>query len=139
LRIMPKVGPFKTLDFKIPTPETERLFMQSFDITLNRYRELATEIRAGSLTISNKDLDTGQPSRAGEYALADNTYVRLLEKLQEKHFADVDSVLRKNILGFYNGPENWKEPHKAKDRAKFVQTLKEFRDLVPPSQIGPDH
>ncbi len=127
-RIMPKIGPFKTLDFKIPTPETERMFMQSFDVTLTRYRELAKEIEAGSLTFPNKDLDTGQPSRAGEYALADKTYARLLEKLQERHFTNVDAALRENILAFYSAPGEWKEPRKKKERAKVVQALVEFRN-----------
>ena len=129
LRIMPKVGPFKTLDFKMPTPETERMFMQSFDVTLTRYRELAKEVQAGSLTLPNKDLDTGQPSRAGEYALADKTYARLLEKLQERHFANVDAGLRENILTFYSTPAKWKEPRKEKERAKVVQALEELRNL----------
>jgi zinc dependent phospholipase C len=133
-RIMPKIGPFKTLDFKIPTPETERMFMQSFDVTLTRYRELAKEIEAGSLTFPNKDLDTGEPSRAGEYALADKTYARLLEKLQERHFTNVDAALRENILTFYSAPGEWKEPRKKKEHAKVVQALVEFRNLSPTGQ-----
>ena len=130
-RIMPKIGPFKTLDFKIPTPETERMFMQSFDVTLTQYRQLAQEIHAGNLTLPNKDLDIGQPSRAGEYALGDQTYARLLEKLQEKHFTNVDAGLRENILTFYSAPAKWKEPRKEKERAKVVQALEELRNLSP--------
>ncbi len=129
LRMMPKIGPFKTLDFKIPTPETERMFMRSFDVALTRYRELAKEVEAGTLTLPNKDLDTGQPSQAGEYALADKTYARLLEKLQERHFTNVDAGLRENILTFYSAPAKWKEPRKEKERAKVVQALEEFRNL----------
>jgi Zinc dependent phospholipase C len=128
-RIMPKIGPFKALDFKIPTPETERMFMQSFDVTLTRYRELAKEIQSDNLTLPNNDLDTGQPSRAGEYALADQTYARLLVKLQERQFTNVDAGVRENILTFYNTPAKWKEPRKKKERVKVVQALKEFRDL----------
>lgn len=132
LRIMPKFGPFKTLDFQIPTPETERMFMQSFDVTLVRYRELAKEVQAGSLVLPNKDLDTGGPSQAGEYALADKTYARLLDKLQEKEFTNVDAGLRENILTFYSEPAKWTEPHKQKERAKLVQALEGLRNLSPP-------
>lgn len=129
LRIMPKFGPFKTLDFQIPTPETERMFMQSFDVTLTRYRELANEVRAGSLVLANRDLDTGQPSHAGEYARADATYAHLLEKLQEKHFANVETDLRENILAFYSAPGRWTEPRKKKDREKVVLALEDLRTL----------
>jgi hypothetical protein len=129
LRLMPKIGPFKTLDFKIPSPETERMFMQSFDVTLTRYREVAKEIQAGTLNLPNKDLDTGEPSRAGEYPLGDKTYARLLEKLQEKQFLNIDAGLRENILTFYSVPAKWKEPRKEKERAKVVQALEELRKL----------
>lgn len=131
LRIMPKIGPFKALDFKIPTPETERLFMQSFDVTLTRYRELAKDLQAGTLSLPNKDLDTGQASRAGEYALADKTYARFLLKLQEKQFANVDAALRNNILQFYDSSSKWKEPRKKKDRAKVIQAVEALRNLSP--------
>lgn len=134
LRIMPKFGPFKTLDFQIPTPETERMFMQSFDVTLTRYRELA---KAGSLTVPNNDLDTGQPSRAGEYALADKTYGLLVKKLQKNHFANVEAGLRENILTFYSAPSKWKEPRKKKERAQIVQALEELRNLSPPPNPRP--
>lgn len=129
LRIMPKFGPFKTLDFQIPTPETERMFMRSFDVTLTRYRELAKEVHAGTLTLPNKNLDTGELTQAGEYALADKTYARLLEKLQKRHFTNVDFSLRENILTFYSAPAKWTEPRKKKERAKVVQALEELRNL----------
>lgn len=133
LRLMPKIGPFKTLDFKIPTPETERMFMQSFDVTLTRYRELA---RTGNLTVPNNDLDTGQPSRAGEYALADKTYGRLIKKLQENHFKNVDAGLRENILTFYSASSKWKEPRKKKERAQVVRALEELRNLSLPANTS---
>jgi len=33
---------FSALSFKVPTPETERMFLKSFDETLTRYRGFCT-------------------------------------------------------------------------------------------------
>ncbi len=47
------------------------------------------------------NLDTGQPVRAGDYALAVRTYAKLLDKLAEQHFSNVTPKLRADILSFY--------------------------------------
>ena len=49
LRVMPKVGPFRPLDFKRLTPETEKMYMASFNSTVDHYRELLSEQNAGRL------------------------------------------------------------------------------------------
>ena len=100
-RIMPKVGPLKGLGFKVPTPETERMFEDSFDAAVNRDRQSMANADTGRLRLSNRDLDTGKPVSAGEYALTDRTYDTLLKKLSEKKFESVTPELRKNILDFY--------------------------------------
>ena len=40
LRILPKIGPLKILTFRTPTPEAEKLFENSFNKTVERYRHL---------------------------------------------------------------------------------------------------
>ena len=40
IQIVPKIGPLRSLSFRTPTPDTEKLFMQSFNATLERYRGL---------------------------------------------------------------------------------------------------
>src|SRR6185295_10842705 len=50
-RIVPRVGPFKALDFKRLTPATEKIFMASFNATIDRYRELLTELQASRLRL----------------------------------------------------------------------------------------
>jgi len=100
-RIMPKVGPLKGLGFKVPTPQTERMFEDSFDAAVNRDRQSLANADTGRLRLSNRDLDTGKPVSAGEYALTDRTYDTLLKKLSEKKFESVTPELRKNILDFY--------------------------------------
>src|SRR2546423_667527 len=66
IRILPKVGPLKVLNFKTPTPEAERLFIESFNATLIRYRALLAQARNSKPNLQNTDFDTGRPVRAGE-------------------------------------------------------------------------
>src|ERR1700720_4755622 len=46
LKFVPKVGPFKALDFKIPTRTTEDLYIASVNRTLDDYKPLLTQVRA---------------------------------------------------------------------------------------------
>ena len=75
--IVPKIGPLRPLSFKVPTPEAEKLFLESLTRTRERYRAELESLRAGRLHLANIDLDTGKPSAPGEYALADLTLADL--------------------------------------------------------------
>jgi hypothetical protein len=101
LRIMPKVGPFRPLDFKKLTPDTERMYMASFNATIDRYRELLSEQRAGRLKLPNDNLDIGTFTAAGKYRLADSAYSQLLRRL-EGHYTEMPQDLRSDILAFYS-------------------------------------
>jgi hypothetical protein len=126
-RVMPKVGPFKALDFKPPTPEAERLFMASFNETLAHYRGLLARHRAGNLDLDNRDLDTGRPVRAGEYKLADETYAKLVRRLADNEFEDVTADLRENILAFYS---NMDAPIATKqDKSDWRKTVRAIEAL----------
>jgi hypothetical protein len=103
LRLIPKFGPFRVLKFKVPSPEVERMFEDSFDASVRRNRGSFAQAKEGILRLSNRDLDTGRPVSAGEYELSDKTYDRLLELLAERKFAGATSEIRANILAFYDG------------------------------------
>jgi hypothetical protein len=132
LRIVPKVGPFAPLSFKAPTPEAEGWFIESFNATLKAYRTSLAQASNGTLNLQNKDFDTGEPTRAGEYKLADETYAKLLEKLAAKEFEGVTPELRQNILAFYgdlNAPiatkqdrKDWRNTLSALGKLKAVPT-----------------
>jgi hypothetical protein len=79
--LVPKVGPLRPLSFKVPTPEAEKLFLDSLARTRQRYRSELEALRAGRLALANIDLDTGKPSARGEYALADATMTDLRKHL----------------------------------------------------------
>ncbi len=99
-RIVPKVGPFRALAFKRLTPETEKMYMASFNATIARYRELLSEQNAGRLKLPNDNLDLGVFTAAGKYSLADAAYSQLLHKLQG-HYTEIPQELRSDILDFY--------------------------------------
>jgi len=100
-RIVPKAGPLRPLSFKRLTPETEKLYMDSFNSTIDRYRELLSEQNAGGLKLPNDNLDVGDLTAAGRYTLADAAYSQLLHKLQG-HYTEMPPDLRSDILAFYH-------------------------------------
>ncbi len=101
LRIVPKSGPFKGLAFKPPTPEVEKMFMASFNATVDSYRVLLADVVAGHLVLVNENIDIGAPTVAGKYLGADLAYDKLLDKLAEHKFVDVSADLRNNMLDYY--------------------------------------
>jgi hypothetical protein len=131
-RLLPHVGPFKALAFRPPTAETERLFMLSFNRTLDGYRAMLARVRRGDFTLAELDLDTGQQTHPGEYRMADAAYAGWLERLQAKDFRETTPAIRTNILGFYsdlNAPfatrrkaRDWKRLLAALDKLKALPT-----------------
>ncbi|HYL73530.1 MAG TPA: zinc dependent phospholipase C family protein [Bryobacteraceae bacterium] len=103
-RIVPKVGPFKALSFKVPPVEAEKLFISSFNETMTRYRALLSEVGEDRLQLRNENFDTGRPTRIGDYRMADSTYAKLLEKLAGP-LQKISPELRANILAFYGKSE----------------------------------
>jgi hypothetical protein len=100
-KLIPKIGPFRVFSFSVPTPEAERLFLDSFTSTREHFRQSLDALRAANLHLVNADFDTGLPTAMGEYTLADETYDKLLEKLADRKFANVSEGLRANLLAYY--------------------------------------
>src|ERR1700685_3750842 len=67
LRFIPKIGPFRKLEFNNTSAQTEDLYFKSINTTVDQYRELLEEVRNDKLLIPNMDLDSGQPTKAAEY------------------------------------------------------------------------
>jgi hypothetical protein len=131
LHILPKVGPFKAIGFKPPTPETAHMFEQSFNKTLEFYRSLIPRTSSGRLQIANLNLDTGGPVVAGQYTLADHAYAHLVQKLASRDVAEIPAAMRRNILEFYGDagpaiaakqkPEDWSKTLAAINKLKASQ------------------
>jgi hypothetical protein len=124
-KMLPKVGPLRPLEFKAPSKEAEALFLESFKDTRERYRMALDALGRGRLELPNTDFDTGKPSTQGEYALADETYAELLDRLSDRDFADVPNVLRKNINAFYTGA-----PYRMSNRQERKRAEKVKQQLV---------
>ena len=101
LRYMPKVGPFKALAFNSPTSQTAEMYFKSINTTVDQYRIYLQQVRAGSLELTNSDFDTGKETKAAEYSLTDESYAKLLGRLEERKFALTSPASRDNILNFY--------------------------------------
>jgi hypothetical protein len=100
-RIIPTAGPFRALKITTPTPAVEKLFMASFNATVDRYKAMLAKVDAGQLELPNENLDSGEPTVAGKYKGADEAFAKLVGKLAEQRFAGISPDLRQNILTFY--------------------------------------
>jgi hypothetical protein len=126
LRFVPKVGPLRPLAFQKLTPQTEKMYMASFNSTIDRYRELLAEQDAGGLKLPNDNLDVGTFTAAGKYKLTDATYSQLLHKLQG-HYTEMPPELRSDILAFYHDLDL---PNTTKaDAGDWARVLKELDQL----------
>src|ERR1022692_255540 len=132
LRYMPRVGPFKGLGFKVPTPQTEDLYFKSINTTVDRYRAFLEEVRADSLVLPNCDLDSGNATKAADYSLTDDTYATLLAQLSERKFDRTSPALRDNILQFYSDLTVPIETKKDQPRWQGVLTaLDQLKSVAP--------
>ena len=102
LRYIPKIGPLKGMAFNNPTAQTEDLYIKSIDATVDQYRGFLEAVRADTLVLPNRDLDSGNLTKAAEYSLTDETYAKLLMQLSDRHYDQTSPALRANILDFYS-------------------------------------
>src|ERR1022692_4443156 len=132
LRYMPRVGPFKGLAFKSPTPQTEDLYFKSINTTVDQYRAFLVQVSTDSLTLPNCDLDSGQATKAADYSLTDDTYATLLAQLSERKFDRTSPALRDNILQFYSDLTVPIETKKDQPRWQGVLTaLDQLKSVAP--------
>jgi hypothetical protein len=132
LKVIPKVGPFKSVKYRDPTPQTDDLYFRSMDKAVAEYHVRVQEANAGNLHLPERNLDTGASTKAGEYGLADLSYAELARRLAHGHFVHLTPSLRQDVLSFFaSGPaqhgvnkKEWLETDKA---------LAELKDFKPAS------
>jgi hypothetical protein len=133
IRVLPKVGPLKSLKLKEPGPVAEKLFIQSFDSTLVNCASTMKSLGTGNIHFANIDFDTGNKTAFGEYRMADINYGILIIRLNENKFNLLNTGLKKNIITFYNNPDaviaakedpkEWEKITKALEQLKISTTL----------------
>jgi hypothetical protein len=136
VKLIPKVGPLKVLQFRTPTPETEKMFEASFNATMDRYRGLLSRQGAGTLELKNDNFDTGDTSGPGTYFLNDDAHARLLDLLAKENFVTAPPDVRAELLDFYSQPD---APYATKAKPKLWATVQsELRQLkqAPPAVLN---
>ena len=104
-RLLPKFGPLKVLQLRTPTPQTEAMFQESFNATMDLYRKLLGEESRGALKLANSNFDVGAPTPPGQYRMNDDAHAKLLDALAQKSFAEVSPELRAELLDFFADPD----------------------------------
>ena len=133
VRILPKIGPLKVLQLRTPTPETERMFEASFNATLDRYRQLLSQVGSGQLDLPNNNFDTGEITGPGKYRLNDETHAKLLDALAKQNFNGAAPEVRAELMEFFGHPDApYATKRKPKDWAKVQAELEQLKNTVPP-------
>jgi Zinc dependent phospholipase C len=120
LKLIPPIGPLRALRFKMPTPEVEKLFMQSFDRATQHYGDHLQPSTFNGMRLADLNYDIGLPVRPGSYKLEDRAYAFWLGKLAEKHFLTATPEIRQAVLTYYyqdpnapietkRHPKQWRE------------------------------
>ncbi len=134
LRYMPRIGPFKALAFNNPTAQTEDMYFKSINTTVDKYRVYLQQVGAGTLVLANTDFDTGKVTEAGEYAMTDDTYAKLLGQLADGKFDLTSADLRGNIMNFYSDLSLPFDTKKNAAQWQGVLALLEQLKLVTPNE-----
>ena len=127
LKIIPKVGPFKAAAFKIPTAHSEDLYISSVNRTVEEYQALLKQVGEHRFHLEDRDCDTGNLTRPGEYALGDKTYGKLVDRLEDQDFDRVSPELRAHLLHYYAQPDAPISTRKSKKA--WARTRKQLEPL----------
>ncbi len=133
IRVLPKIGPLKIITFRTPTPEAEKLFENSLNVTVDRYRLLLTGLRDGRLELPNDNFDVGEVTARGKYKLNDAACADLLGRLFKRHMQGVDPDLRAQLLAFYSTSRG----HASGTRSgKSQETLREEIEALQMTEVS---
>jgi hypothetical protein len=116
IRILPKIGPLQDLQIKVASANQQDLYLKSMNLTVDEYDGYLKAMRSQTSMmvvqpgipppdLPEIDLDTGKPSRLGEYRLADQTCAGLLDTLLTRARRDpndaIPPALHHTFLAFF--------------------------------------
>ena len=131
--LLPKWGPLKVLQFRTPTPETERFFEASFNETLDHYRQLLRDQRNGSVKLPNDNFDVGADTGPGQYKMNDSAHAELMGRLADQKFASASPELLAELRHFYSDPSApYMNKKDRKAQARLQAALEQLRQLKKP-------
>ena len=146
--IVPKIGVISDLAIRGPDEQTEQLYVRSVNDTMSQFRDILHRLKEqpdAPIVLANRDLDTGNLVRPGGYALTDQTYAALLQKITADPGRQVPFGIRRDLLAFYsdpNAPIITKKNRKAWERVEEeLATLRAMplRQAEQPGIVAPDH
>jgi hypothetical protein len=145
IRVLPKVGPLKSLKFKAPGPEAEKIFIRSFDTVIancaSSMQTLAGLQQGENIRLPNVDFDTGQETAPGEYQLANINYGNLLLKLQDKKYEHLTPELKQDLINYCSDPKATSTATRKsrKEKQKIYAALEELKKAdIPAAKLGTD-
>ena len=109
------------------------MFEASFNVTLDRYRQLLSQIGSGRPQLPNDNFDTGEMTGPGTYRLSDETHAKLLDTLAKQSFTGASPEVRAELLEFFGHPD---APYAMKRQPKKLTKLQSELELLknaPPS------
>ena len=124
VRILPKVGPLRNVDVKMPSPTTEDLYIKSVNKTVDSYKAQLAALRQhkNHIDLPNVDFDTGKPTKPEEYKLADKTYAKLVAKLADRNFDLMTPGLQANLVAFYSKSSHTQPSDMSSDEWRKVES-----------------
>lgn len=139
ISLLPKIGPLRKFTFTLPSREGEAQFRRSFAAVLTDYaarvRQEPTDTARRIPALPNTNLDTGQPTKAATYALADQTYGEWLIEWHKHDFEHLTPEIQQQLLRYFGKVEQVgpakptaaaEEPSK-RDVKKVVEALEALR------------
>lgn len=128
--LLPKWGPLKVLQFRTPTPESERYFEASFNETLDHYRELLRAQGTGDVKLPNDNFDVGADTGPGKYKLNDGAHAELVSRLADQKFAGASPTMLAELEEFYADPSvSASSKMNQKARAKLETAIEQLKLL----------
>jgi hypothetical protein len=127
LKLLPSIGPLRALRFQMPTPEVEKLFMDSFTRCAAQYGAALENARDKKLKLEDKNYDTGSVTPAGAYRLADDVQADWLDLLAKKRFATATPEIADELLAYYGNVRA--AIHTKRHPEKWKRVLTELEDL----------
>ena len=128
---LPKIGPLAKLRFKTPTPEAEKLFVQSFDSTLVHYQQSMNVLQNGPVQLANTTLDTGYKTVYGEYSIADDKYGEFILMLNKSNFENISAEIKNNLISFYSEANPTKTQRDSQKWSEITEALKNLEQFKP--------
>ena len=110
LKAVPDSGPFRALHLRMPNAKEQDLYLKSVNSTVDAYTQMLEQMKSPAaqlhgLTLDDRDFDTGEGTKEGEYRLADTAHIQLLQKLVAKPGVAISPALRANLLDYFNSPD----------------------------------